>query len=122
MADVDLAAIEMNRGNKPVLIAANVEHYQISDFISRGKRALQFAETGKIITLHDLEPTRKPTLAIRIAFPELLKRFPCDHVHSVMLSHFEIQGKGQENRSGRCEHSVGSAIIVSSIRSIMHTR
>jgi hypothetical protein len=37
VADIDLAAIEMYRSDKPILVAADVEHNPIVHFVRRWK-------------------------------------------------------------------------------------
>ena len=56
ITDKDFVPIKMNRRNQPVLVSANVENNQITNFVCAGKCASQLIEVFVIVCPHDLEP------------------------------------------------------------------
>jgi hypothetical protein len=71
MADVDLAPIEMDGGDEPIFVPANVEHHEVSDFVRRGEGGTQGLKARKVVPLHDFEPSSKGTFAVGVLFPKL---------------------------------------------------
>jgi hypothetical protein len=71
MADIDLTPIEMDGGDEPIFVPANVEHNEVSDFVRRGEGGTQGLKARKIMPLHDLEPSSKGTFAVGVLFPKL---------------------------------------------------
>jgi len=57
MTDIYFAAIEVNRCDQPVFVAADIENNPVIQFIGRGKNLSQFGKTIEFGLLHDLEPT-----------------------------------------------------------------
>ena len=93
MANVDFRPIKMDRGNEPVVIAANIEHYQLANFVSRRERLSQLIERREFSFLHDLKPTNQRALAIWMPFPKLLQSFTRDNMHDYSISQYEIANK-----------------------------
>lgn len=56
MTDIYFAAIEMNRCDQPVFVAADVEDNPMIQFISGRENLSQFGKTIEFGLLHDLEP------------------------------------------------------------------
>jgi len=71
MADVDLAPVEMDSGDEAVFVSTNVEHQEVSDFVSRGEGGTQGLKARKVVPLHDSEPSGKSTFAVRVPLPKL---------------------------------------------------
>ena len=71
VADVDLAPVEMDRGNESVFVPANVEHDEVADFVRRGEGGTQGLKARKVMSLHDFEPSSKGTFAVGVLFPKL---------------------------------------------------
>jgi hypothetical protein len=92
VADVHLAAIEMDRGNEPILVTVDIEHDQIPHFVRRWERMAQFIEAGEVRVLHDPEPPGKRSLTIRMPFPKPTQRLARDNVHRAIVSQDEING------------------------------
>ncbi len=57
MTNVHFAAIEMDGGDQPVFITANIEDDPMVKFIGRREDLSQFGKGMKFGFLHDLEPT-----------------------------------------------------------------
>jgi hypothetical protein len=90
MADIHLAALEMYRGDKPIFVAANVEHNPIVYFVRRWKSGTQLTEVEKFRVSHNLEPTGQWGLTVGILLPELAQGFARDDVHKPIISQNEI--------------------------------
>jgi hypothetical protein len=76
VANIDFAAIEMNRGDETVLVARDIEYSETVDQIGCWK---SMAEGGKVFerrSSHDLKPAGQRCFAIGVVFPELLERLP----------------------------------------------
>jgi hypothetical protein len=71
VADVDLAPVEMDGGDQPVFVPANVEHDEVSDVIRRGEGSSQGFKARKVVPLHDFEPSDKGTFTVWVLFPKL---------------------------------------------------
>jgi len=56
MTNIHFAAIEMNRCDESVFVAADIENDPMVYFISRGEDLSQFAKTIEFGLLHNLEP------------------------------------------------------------------
>ena len=56
VANVYLAAIEVDRGDEAIFIASNVKHDKLSDFVGRWKSGAQGVETAEFALAHDFEP------------------------------------------------------------------
>jgi hypothetical protein len=72
VADVNLAPVAMDGGNKSVFVPANVEHEKVADFVRRGKRSTQGLKVRKVVLLHDFEPSDQGTFAVGVLFPKLM--------------------------------------------------
>ena len=48
VTDIYFSPIKVNRGNQAVLIAGDVKHDEIPDFVSRGKSTPQRGEAAKL--------------------------------------------------------------------------
>lgn len=93
MTDIYFAAIEMDRCDKPIFVAADIENNPVIDFIGRRENLSQFSKVAEFSLLHDLEPTLQRYLAVWMFLPKLTERLAADDVHSSILSQFEICGK-----------------------------
>jgi hypothetical protein len=71
VADVDLAPVEMDGGDQPVFVPANVEYDEVSDFVRRGEGRSQGFKARKIVPLHDFEPSDQGTFTVRVLCPKL---------------------------------------------------
>jgi hypothetical protein len=71
MADIDLAPVEMDGGDEPVFVPANVEDNEISDFIRRGEGGTQGLKAREVVPLHDFEPSSKGIFAVGVLCPKL---------------------------------------------------
>ena len=71
MADVDLAPIEMDDGNEPIVVPTNVEHNEVSDFVRRGEGGTQGLKAREVVPLHDFEPSGKGIFAVGVLCPKL---------------------------------------------------
>jgi hypothetical protein len=70
MANVDSAAIEMDDGNQPVLIAANIEHNPLTHLVCGRERGAEVLEGFKAGLSHNPEPPLKRRLAVGMFLPE----------------------------------------------------
>lgn len=71
LADVDLAPIEMYRGDESISVPADIEHNQIPYFVGSWERGMQLIKAAEVRVLHDLEPTGKWGSAAWVPFPKL---------------------------------------------------
>lgn len=71
MADIDFTPVEMDSGYESVFVSANVEHQEVPDFVRRGEGSTQGLKAGKVVTLHDFEPSSKSTFAVGVLLPKL---------------------------------------------------
>jgi hypothetical protein len=71
VADVDLAAVEMDGGDQPVFVPANIEHNEVADFVRRVEGRSQGFKARKVMPLHDFEPSDKGTFTFGMLFPKL---------------------------------------------------
>ena len=93
MADIYLAAIEMDRGNKAIFVTPNIKHDKLCNFVCRWKCGTQGTETIEFALAHDFEPARQSTLTVRILLPEDAEHFTRDYVHKSNISQIEIWRK-----------------------------
>ena len=70
VTDIYFSPIEVNRGNQAVLIAGDVKHDEIPDFVSRGKSTPQRGEAAKLSLPHDFEPAIQRHLALGMLCPK----------------------------------------------------
>lgn len=56
ITNIHFAAIEMNRCDQPVFVAADVEDDPMVEFVGGGEDLPQFGKTIEFGLLHDLEP------------------------------------------------------------------
>lgn len=68
--DVKLASVEMNRSNQPILVAADVEHDPVIDFVRRRKGGAQISKTLEVSAPYRLEPPCQRCFAVRVLLPE----------------------------------------------------
>jgi hypothetical protein len=94
MTDIHFSAVEMHRGDQPVLVAADVENDPVVEFIGGGEDLPQFGKTFEFGLLHDLVPTQERRPAVGILLPKLDQRFAGNDVHGDIISQFEIIDKG----------------------------
>jgi len=71
MADIDLAAVEMDSGDEAVSVPANVEDDEVADFVCRWEGGPQGLKTRKVVLLHDFEPSGKGTFTLGVLCPKL---------------------------------------------------
>jgi hypothetical protein len=90
VADIDFTAVEMDGGDEAVLVAANVEHDKVADFVRRWKGSPYCLKARKVLPLHDFEPPNQRTFAVGVLFPKLAQRFARDNVHAARVSHNEM--------------------------------
>ena len=88
--DIHSVAIKVDHGDQPVFIAADTEHDPILDFVGRGKCCPQIDKAVKLGFFHNLEPSGKSRLAVRMFFPELDQGSARDDVHAESISQNEI--------------------------------
>src|SRR5579859_293886 len=90
VADVDLLAIEVDRGNESIFVSADVEHDEIADPVCTWKCRSQSGKSWKVILLHNFEPARQRIFAVWMHRPKLTQHFARDDVHSPIVSQNEI--------------------------------
>lgn len=90
VADVDLAAIEMDGSYQPVVIARDIEHGEAVHQVSGRKSAAKLRKVLKIGSAHDLKPTVQRRAAIGMLLPKQPQRLPRDNVHCATISQNEI--------------------------------
>src|SRR5579872_4052301 len=71
VADVDLLAIEVDRGNESIFVSADVEHDEIADLVCTWKCRSQSGKSWKVILLHNFEPARQRIFAVWMHRPKL---------------------------------------------------
>lgn len=128
VAHVDLAAVEVNQCDQPVLVAADVEHSPIADLIGRRKGSTQLIKRVKVSPLHDLEPACQRRFAVGMPCPEVAQGFSRDHVHEQIVSQIAIAGKSSTALINdeltpkiRCYLEENEPIAVSTLGSPMNT-
>ena len=90
MANVNLLAVEMDRGNESIFVPANVEHDEVADFVCGWEGSAQGLKGRKVLPLHNGEPPSQRTFAIWMLCPKLAEHFARDDVHPAILSQNEI--------------------------------
>ncbi len=90
MTNIYFAAIEMNGGDQPVFITADIENDPVIEFIGGGEDLSQLGKTVEFGLLHDLEPTHQGCLAVGMFLPKFDQRFAGDDVHRKIISQIEI--------------------------------
>ena len=75
MTDVYFAPVEVNRYNKTVLAAGDVEHNEFADLVGRRKGVAQCRETPKLSLPHDLEPATQRLLTVGMLCPKRSEGF-----------------------------------------------
>jgi len=93
MTDIDFAAVEMDGGNEPVFVAADIEDNPVIHFIGGRENLSQFGKTAEFGLLHNLEPTPQCHLAVGMFLPKLDQRFAGNDVHAKSISQIEILRK-----------------------------
>jgi hypothetical protein len=88
MSNKQHLAIEMDRGNQPVLVSANVKHVEVADLVCCIEGALQFCLVGKGCGLDDLAPRLQRGISIAMDHCELGQGFVGDHPHRVKYISF----------------------------------
>jgi hypothetical protein len=71
VTDVNLTAIKVDRNNKPVFVAADIENNPMIYFIGGGEDLSQLGKTVEFGLLHNLEPTPQRHLAVGMFLPKL---------------------------------------------------
>lgn len=107
VTDIYFAAVEMDRGDKPVFVAADVENDPVIQFVGGWENLPQSGKVVEFGLLHDLEPARQRRSAVGMFFPKLDQRFAGDDVHVRSVSQIEILCKAvfgfvPESAAGRC--------------------
>ncbi|MCG3141936.1 MAG: hypothetical protein HDKAJFGB_03279 [Anaerolineae bacterium] len=64
MTNKNAPAIEMNRRDQPIFIAADIKHHPSIHEICRRKYRAQFLPIPKILPPHDCMPTRERNLRV----------------------------------------------------------
>jgi hypothetical protein len=82
VANVDLAAIEVDWGNEVTSVAANVKHDKLPDSVCRWKSGMQGIEATELALAHDFEPTRQGTLAVWMLLLKATECFLRNDVHA----------------------------------------
>jgi len=93
LPDIDLATIEVNRGNETIFVASDVEDNELSYFVRRGKGRPEAVKVVKLTAVHDLEPSGQGIFAVRVLLPKEPEGFAGDHMHTLNISQGEIKGK-----------------------------
>lgn len=75
MTDVYFAPVEVNRDNKTVLVAGDVEHNEFADLVGRRKGVAQCRKTPKLSLPHDLEPATQRLLTVGMLCPKRSEGF-----------------------------------------------
>jgi hypothetical protein len=70
VSNVNLAPIEVDRSNKPILVATNVEDNPIANLISRWKRLTQISKTSIASPADHLKPTKKRRPTVGMLLPK----------------------------------------------------
>lgn len=92
MADIHLTAIEMDRSDQPIFIAADIEDDPLIYFVGGWKCAAEFGKISELRGCHHLEPARQGCLAVGVSFPKQAQGFAGDDVHEDSISQNEIIG------------------------------
>src|SRR5207302_10478937 len=71
VADINLMAVEMDNGDEPVFVSANVEHNEVADFVRRWEGGPHCLKARKIMLLHNFEPPHQRIFAVGVLFPKL---------------------------------------------------
>lgn len=95
MLNVNLASVEVNGCDQPILIPADVENNPVLHFICGWEHISQFGETMKLRRFDDFEPSSKCSFAVGMFFPELDQCLAGDDMHGNSLSQNEIFCKPQ---------------------------
>jgi hypothetical protein len=90
VANVYLAAIEVDGGDEAIFVAPNVKHDKRSDFIGRWKSGTQGVKIAEFGLAHDFEPAGQGAFAVGMLFPKAAERFARNDVHSYNISLIEI--------------------------------
>ncbi|MDO8434769.1 MAG: hypothetical protein Q7S58_20420 [Candidatus Binatus sp.] len=94
MPDEQFLRIEMDRGNEPVLVAANIEHVKTfpagTHIVDAFECLFQFREIFETASSRGLEPGFQRGFGASVNLPKLRQRLPRDYVHERRLSHFAI--------------------------------
>ena len=56
VTDIDDVPIEMNRGDQPEAVAADIEHQDPSDPMDAAEHGFQIGEVREVPRLHDFSP------------------------------------------------------------------
>lgn len=90
IAYIHLVPVEMDRGNKPVFVAADIENNLVSHLVRTWEDPAQCAETVKDTTPHDLEPGVQCRSTIGMLPSKFPERFAGDNAHNLSISQNEI--------------------------------
>ena len=90
MADIHLAAIEMDRSDQPIFVAADVEDDPLIHFVGGWKCGAEFGKISELRGCHHLEPARQGCLAVGMSFPKQAQGFAGNNAHEASISQYEI--------------------------------
>ena len=83
MANIEPAAIEVDRSNQAIFIAADIENDPIVDLIGRWESRPQAFKARELALPDNLVPAQERLFAIGIPFPKDNQSFARDHVHDL---------------------------------------
>jgi len=90
MTYVHLVPVEMDRGNKPVFVAADIENNLVSHLVRTREDPAQCTETVKGTAPHDLEPGVQCRSAVGMLPSKFPERLAGDNAHGFSISQYEI--------------------------------
>src|SRR5438445_10728267 len=100
VSDEQHLAIEMDRGDHSILVAADIEDVEIADAVGGVQHGFELSEVCKNAGFDDLAPSLKRLGGCTMHFGEVDERLVRDHSHQadsrtepeIMVSRFEIIG------------------------------
>lgn len=81
IADVQLATVEVDRGDQPILVAPDVEDHLVSDQIGARKRPSQLDQGLECRLVHDGIPRDERPFAVWVQVPKLMDSLTGDDMH-----------------------------------------
>lgn len=70
VTDINFASVEMDRSDKPILVAGDIEYDPVAHLVGRGKSGANLGKASEIRVTHHFEPATQRCLAVRMPFPE----------------------------------------------------
>ena len=83
--DVCHLPVEMNRGNEPILVAADVEHVQTGDPIDAAENCFEVGEMRKRIRFDASSPDLKRHCCVWVKRPEVNEALVGYHTHEAEI-------------------------------------